>query len=285
MVIYLEPTHALAVTANLTRTSLVLPDGTGLPWGRWASDFYEQMPQELADYVEGHQNLTNKSEADYVQEQVAKYKEFLQVKTHRFSKNGTDVGEVDGEDGDTKGSAGDGRGSATPATTATSRRPAVHIKKGVGQTQVSDLLLKFTPNWNWVSEEDASHLKSRAANFVVERNFLEVNQDFSVFQELIDHGLSLITDERRAVHRERVETIAKQLYLTQLVWTVMSAMASFRHREGWRGQGFEKLVCSEALTAAVLPRVYLLNDMKRYVKGNPNMKRDLSPTPNDNEAA
>jgi hypothetical protein len=284
--IYLEPTHALAVTANLTRTSLVLPDGSELPWNRWASEFYEKMPEELRDYVENHQNLTNKSEAEYIQEQVTKYKDFLQVKVHRFSRNGANVGEADGDDGDAKQSSGEGRGSGSSAPMTTNKRPSVHIKKGVGQTQVSDLLLKFTPNWNWVSEEEASHLKSRAANFVVDRNFLEVNQDFSVFQELIEHGLSLISEERRPAHRDRVETIAKQLYLTQLVWTVMSAMASFRHREGWRGQGFEKLVCAEALTAAVLPRVYLLNDMKRYVKGNPNMKRDLlATTPPDDEAA
>ena len=55
----------------------------------------------------------------------------------------------------------------------------------------------------------------------------------------------------------------------------MSAMASFRHREGWSGEGFDKLVSHEALTAAVLPRVYLLNDMKRFVKGNVNMKKDI----------
>ena len=65
----------------------------------------------------------------------------------------------------------------------------------------------------------------------------------------------------------------------------MSAMASFRHKEGWRGEGFDKLVSDEALTAAVLPRVYLLNDMKRYVKGNPNIKRDLQTTPPTEEDA
>ena len=73
-----------------------------------------------------------------------------------------------------------------------------------------------------------------------------------------------------------MEDIAKRLYLSQLVWTVLSAMASFRHREGWRGDAFEKLISPEALTAAVLPRVYLLNDMKRLVKGMPNVKRDLN---------
>lgn len=275
VVIYVQPTPALAVTANLTRTSLVLPDGTSLPWNRWATEFYERMPADLAEYVERNQNLGNRSETEYVKEQIKKYKEFLQVKAHRPSKNGAETGEIDANDGDSSIGTGHGRGASHSSDTDSSRRPSIHIKKGSGQTPISDMLLNFTPTWNWVSETEASHLKSRAAHFVVERNFLEVNQDFSVFQELIEHGLSLIQPDRRDLHRSRAETIAKQLYLTQLVWTVMSAMASFRHREGWRGEWFDKLIGDEALTAAVLPRVYLLNDMKRYIKGNPIVKRDL----------
>lgn len=285
VVIYVEPTPALAVTANLTRTSLVLPDGTNLPWSRWAGDFYNKMPADLADYVERHQSVASKTEAEYVKEQISKYKQFLQIRAYRPVRNGSDTGEVDGLDGDVKGGTGRGRGSGQAGDTATTRRPSVHMKKGVGQTAISDLLLNFTPKWNWVSETDASHLKSRAAHFEVERNFLEVNQDFSVFQELVEHGLNLINQDQRGIHRVRVETIAKQLYLTQLVWTVMSAMASFRHKEGWRGEGFDKLVSDEALTAAVLPRVYLLNDMKRYVKSNPNIKRDILTSPESEEDA
>jgi len=279
VVIYVEPTRALAVTTNLTRTSLVLPDGTGLPWNRWAEEFYDNMPTELADYVEKHQTQANKSETEYVQEQIKKYKEFLQIKIYRPSRTGSDVGDADGLDGDAKAQTGVGRGTGEATPVAAGRRPSVHIRKGNGAIQISDLLLNFTPQWNWVCEADASHLKSRAAHFVVERNFLEINQDFSVFQELVEYGLNLITQERRDLHRGRVEVFAKQLYLTQLVWTVMSAMASFRHREGWRGEGFEKLVGDEALTASVLPRVYLLNDMKRQVKGNPNIKKDLLASP------
>jgi hypothetical protein len=285
VVIYVEPTPALAVTANLTRTSLVLPDGTGLPWARWATEFYDRMPAELAAYVERNQSLGSKPEDEYVKEQIKKYREFLQVRTHRRSKSGSELGEADGEDGDAKVRTGQTRGAAQTADEMTARRPAIPMKKGIGQTPVADVLMDFTPTWNWVSETEASHLKSRAAHFVVERKFLEVNQDFSVFQELVDHGLSLVNAERRDFHRGRVEAIAKQLYLTQLVWTVMSAMASFRHREGWAGEGFDKLVGDEALTAAVLPRVYLLNDMKRYVKGNPNMKRDLQTSPSTEEDA
>jgi hypothetical protein len=284
VVIYVEPTSALAVTANLTRTSLVLPDGTGLPWARWASEFYEKLPAELAEYVEKNQTGASKTETEYVQEQINKYKEFLQVKIHRVAKQSNESGGEDTQNGDAKAGSGSGRGAGHAASSATPRRPSIHIKKGAGDTPISDLLLKFTPQWNWVSEMDASHLKSRAAHFVVERNFLEVNQDFSVFQELLDYGLNLIVPNKRDLHRSRVETTAKQLYLTQLVWTVMSAMASFRHREGWRGEGFEKLVGDESLTASVLPRVYLLNDMKRYVKGNPNIKRDLLIAAGEEEA-
>jgi hypothetical protein len=285
VVIYVEPTAALAVTANLTRTSLVLPDGSNLPWNRWAGEFYDKMPADLADYVEKHQSVASKTETEYVREQINKYKEFLQIKAHRSSKNGADTGETDGNDGDSSIGTGRGRGTGQPSDSSATRRPSVRIKKGVGQTVVKDFLLNFTPKWNWVSENDASHLKSRAAHFEVERNFLEVNQDFSVFQELVEYGLNLIVPEQRGAHRGRAETIAKQLYLTQLVWTVMSAMASFRNREGWQGEGFDKLISDEALTAAVLPRVYLLNDMKRYVKGNPNIKRDLQPSQTTEEDA
>jgi len=281
--IYVEPTPALAVTANLTRTSLVLPDGTALPWTRWAAEFFERMPDELAAYVEKNQNVTNRSEEEYVRDQIDKYKQFLQVKTARARAGGGEVGEADGNDGDSKRLTGSGKNTGSTANASDSRRPAVHIKKGTGQLTVSDLLLNFTPKWNWVSETEASHLKSRAAHFEVERNFLEVNQDFSVFQELLDYGLDLIEPDRRDTYRPRLESIAKRLYLSQLVWTVMSAIASFRHREGWRGDGFERLVSDESLTAAVLPRVYLLIDMKRQVKGVPNIKRDLLQSPANEE--
>ena len=283
VVIYVEPTQALAVTANLTRTSLVLPDGTSLPWNRWAGEFYDHLPSDLANYVERNQSVASKTETEYVKEQINKYKEFLQVKAYRPAKNGVETGEMN--DGDANLGISRSRGTGQSAGGTGSRRPSVHIKKGVGQTAIDDLLLNFTPKWNWVSENDASHLKARAAHFEVERNFLEVNQDFNVFRELVDYGLNLVVPEQREAHRNRAETIAKQLYLTQLVWTVMSAMASFRHREGWRGEGFDKLVSDEALTAAVLPRVYLLNDMKRYVKSNPIMKRDIQTSPSPEEDA
>ena len=74
-----------------------------------------------------------------------------------------------------------------------------------GKGKIVDLLASFCPQWSWVTEAEASHLKSRAAHFVVERSFLEVNQDFSVFQELVEHGLKLIAPDRRDVFRAAIE--------------------------------------------------------------------------------
>jgi hypothetical protein len=281
--IYLEPKKQLSVTANLTRTNLVLPDGTGLPWDRWASEFYENMPENLAAYIQQHQSVASKSEQDYIAEQIDKYKEFLRIKTVRPKPDGAGLGEIDDVIGDAKAHSGAGLGTGEPAITSNRRRPAVHIKRDTGEMSVSEMLLKFTPRWNWVSESEASHLASRAAGFTPEQHFLEVNKDFSVFVELVNYGLALIKPERRSMHEPRIEEIAKRLYLSQLIWTVLSAMASFRHREGWRGDDFDKLISPEALTAAVLPRVYLLNDMKRLVKGMPNIKRDLAEAPSSVE--
>ena len=57
------------------------------------------MPPDLADYVEKHQATASKTEAEYVKEQINKYKEFLQVKAYRPSKTAADIGEIDGNDG------------------------------------------------------------------------------------------------------------------------------------------------------------------------------------------
>ena len=191
VVIYLEPTQKLSVTANLTRTGLVLPDGTALPWDRWSSEFYESLPEELANYVQQHQSVASKSEQDYIAEQIEKYKDFLRIRTVRPSSKGRELGEADDESSDAKDTSGTGQATGQPSSSANRRRPAVHIKRETGETSVSEMLLRFTPQWNWVSEEEASHLKSRAAGFTQERQFLEVNKDFSVFLELIGHGLEL----------------------------------------------------------------------------------------------
>jgi len=134
-------------------------------------------------------------------------------------------------------------------------------------------------------ESEASHLKSRAAHFDVDRKFLEVNQDFSVFRELVEYGLNLINPTIATF-------IATALKLSQSSFTLRSSSGPLCPR--WPLFGTVRVggardstdwISDEALTAAVLPRVYLLNDMKRYIKSNPNIKRDLMTSPTTEEDA
>ena len=274
VVLIVEPMLTLAVTANLTRTSLLLPDGADLPWARWSGEFYEDMPPAIADYVEANQRLSSKSEDQFVQEQINKYRDLLQIVVRRPRKDGPETTTGDQEEGPDREPSGD-KGTRKRATPAAVRRPGTQVLKAPGAMGALDVFASFKPKWEWCNEDEAG-LEGRAARFVPERNFLAINNDFSVFQELVDRGLDLVDPAHHATVRPKVEAIAKQLYVTQLVWTVMSAMASFRNREHWQGEAFDKLISEEALTAAVLPRVYLLNDVKRYVKGNPTLKRFLA---------
>jgi hypothetical protein len=274
VVLYVEPHAELNVTANMTRTRLVLPDGSGLPWDRWASEFYENMPQPVAKHVERHQSQGSKSEDDFVREQIKKYQDLLRIQTQRPIVAGGDSAEVDGNDGDSHEGSGVSHRSGGARTAAQTRRPSVHFKPSPSGTAVHDVALNFPIKWEWKTEEE-SGLQDRAARFIPERCFLDINQDFSILAQIVQHGLDLINPERREAHRVRVEEHARKLYATQLAWTVMSAMASFKNRQEWRGEGFRKLIEPEALTAAVLPRQHILEEIRKFVKANPFIKRDL----------
>jgi hypothetical protein len=282
--IYVEPKQTLAVVANLTRTSLVLPDGTSLPWARWADDFYNNMPPQLAEYVERQQRSGATSEDEYVKREIRKYKEFLRVKQIRPNPKSSQKAEADLDGVAAKGAGAIGKKPVSRAAETGRSRPTLNLKVGANERSIEDAFLAFEPRWKWVKADEAM-LKDRAARFTHERQFLEINEEFSVLRELVDFGLSFLNEPDRERHQQKVESIARQVYAVQLIWVVMSAMASFRNRESWRGEGFEKLVSQEALTAAVLPRVHLLNEVKRQVRGNPTMKRDLVQASEDADAA
>lgn len=275
VVLYVEPGASLKVTANMTRTRLVLPDGSGLPWDRWANEFYENMPDAIARHVEQHQGQGSKSEDEFVREQIKKYQDLLRIQAKRPSMATPEQrGEPDGDDGDSHVGTGKSRKSGGSRTGASTRRPAVHFKTTEDGVGVHDVALNFPIKWQWKSEEE-SGLQDRAARFIPERCFLDINEDFSILNQIVHRGLDLIAPDRREINRPRIEEHARKLYATQLAWTVMSAMATFKNRQEWRGEGFHKLIEPEALTAAVLPRQHLLDEMKKFVKTNPFTKRDL----------
>jgi hypothetical protein len=285
VVLYLEPKPGLAIQANLTRTSLLMPDGTGLPWAAWASEFYANLPDEIIAHVERNQNLNNKDEKQRIRERIKQYKDFLTVTQRRPSPNG----EVNSSDEPTvaPGTTGDVTTKSKTYTgtnrPSTAPRRSEQLAKETGKTPAQDAITKFEPNWDWVSGKEEG-FENRAARLIPVHNRLRINQDFSVFREFVEYGMKLIHPKYEAAARPLIEAQARELYATQLIWTVISAFASFNNRTGWNSDEFAKLVSEEALTAAVLPRVYLLNDLQRKIKSVPTLRHYLRDTTMEMEA-
>jgi hypothetical protein len=270
VVLYIEPKPRLGLTMNLVRTALVSSSGDPLPWSEWAREFYETMPEELRVYVEAKMQTGGKSDRDYLVEQISKHLDLLSIK---------------------------GKSVASPTTTSVEtvrgREPAPDRSKAprahrdprpaprLGDADNGTRILEWIPTVTWGTNEDG--LKNRAGRFTSESKSLVLNADFPVYTSLLDEARNLVVEEKRVKHEGRLETIVRRPYMLQVVWTLLSAM-HFRNLEGWVGAEFDKLISPEAITASVLPRKHLIDEIRRNVKGNPAFKLDLVPR-NDDEAA
>lgn len=156
-------------------------------------------------------------------------------------------------------------------------RPAPRL----GDADNGTRLLEWIPTATWGNDEDG--LKNRAGRFTPESKSLVLNADFPIYTSLIEEARSLIAEDKRSKHEARLETIVRRPYMLQVVWALLSAM-HFRSREGWVGAEFDKLISPESITAAVLPRKYIIDDIRRNVKNHPAFKLDLVPR-NGDEAA
>jgi len=270
VVLYIEPKPQLGLTMNLVRTALVSASGDPLPWSEWAREFYETMPDVLRTYVESKMQMGGKSDREYLVEQISKHLDMLSIKGGSVaSPTSTSVETVRGRE----------PSSERPKTPRVPRdpRPAPRL----GDADKGTRLLEWVPTVTWGTDDDG--LKNRAGRFTPESKSLVLNGQFPVYASLLDEARSLIVEEKRAKHEDRLEKIVRRPYMLQVVWTLLSAM-HFRNLEGWVGAEFDKLISPEAITASVLPRKYLIDEIRRSVKGNPAFKLDLVPR-NEEEAA
>ena len=271
VVLYIEPKPQLGLTMNLVRTALVSATGDPLPWSEWAREFYESMPEDLRSYVESKMQSGGKSDRDYLIEQISKHLDLLSIKGKSVASPAT-----------TSVETVRGRESATDRvkTPRTPRdpRPAPRL----GDADNGTRLLEWIPTVFWGTNEDG--LKNRAGRFTPESKSLILNGDFPVYVSLLEEARSLIVEDKRAKHESRLETIVRRPYMLQVVWTLLSAM-HFRNLEGWVGAEFDKLISPESITASVLPRKHLIDEIRRNVKGNPAFKLDVVPRAEDEAAA
>jgi hypothetical protein len=271
VVLYIEPKPQLGLTMNLVRTALVSASGEPLPWSEWAREFYETMPEELRSYVESKMQAGGKSDRDYLVEQISKHLDLLSIKGKSVaSPTTTSVETVRGRE----------PASDRPKVPRAQRDPRPTPR--LGDADNGTRLLEWIPTVTWGTNDDG--LKNRAGRFTPESKSLVLNAEFPVYTSLLDEARSLIVEDKRGKHEGRLETIVRRPYMLQVVWTLLSAM-HFRNLEGWVGAEFDKLISPEAITASVLPRKHLIDEIRRNVKGNPAFKLDVIPRTDDEAAA
>jgi hypothetical protein len=268
VVIYVEPDTGAghALTSNTARTQL-LKNGEALPWSEWSSEFRENMPDEL---IQLQQDIGAKSgEQDYkkaIQERLKQIRDLLRFKRFRPSSKGSVNIEPDsvmhGGHAATGQTHKDGKQSHGGKGGLAGDIYALFAESGGVPADPVDSLNE--PDVRWVSEKDGTRvspfLDNRAATFSPAQNLLQINSDFRVFVDMVDRWTSAYGDVPGVT--KTVQGVVHEWFTQQLIESVMSAMA-LKSTGNWSIQELEKLWTEEALTASVLPRWHLDQQIKR----------------------
>ena len=114
------------------------------------------------------------------------------------------------------------------------------------------------PKVQWISQERGTRvgglLEDRAAKYHPEMNLLQINEDFRVFNDMIDRWTDRYSHVSGA--REVVKEVVHEWFEQQLVEAVIGAQALRDSRE-WAMTDLAQLWSQEALTAVVVPRYHV----------------------------
>jgi hypothetical protein len=97
-------------------------------------------------------------------------------------------------------------------------------------------------------------LEDRAAKYLIDQNMLQINGDFRVFTDMIDH-LCLEVGDGPGI-RESVKSAIRNWFEQALIETIIGVQA-LRNSKEWSTVEVEKALSPEALTAAVMQRYHI----------------------------
>lgn len=269
VVIYVmpEPARDGVVTANTARTMLSL-DGEDLPWIDWATEFREKMPDAIIafqDKVGAKAQSTDHKAA--IRERLKGISDLLRFSRYRPAGDGASKVEPEnGVSGGTprpagrrrsgSGSSGGGRGGRAGDVYALFAEEHGDSAEAIRGSNLPDI--------QWVRAEDGTRtppdLDDRAAKFLLQNNKLLVNGDFRAFTDMVDRWMNFYSHIPGA--GPTIESVVREWFEQQLIECVMSALA-LKGGGNWSMQELAKLWSEEALTAAVLPRYHINQEIKR----------------------
>ncbi len=264
VVVYVEPTSE-HLSANTARTQLLI-DGEPLDWSGWASEFREQMPDELVELQEqiGAQS-DGKDHKKAIHDRLKQIQELLKFSRFAPKPEGQlPVDLRDGVGGKPEMSDNETSGHGKPGNRGGKTSDIYALFAEAGLTKADPFDAFAEPNAKWITIEDGSRsrgdLEDRAAKFIPHQNLLLINGDFRVFTDMMerwDHSYAHVPGSKGAI-----KEAAREWFEQQLVEAVMSAQA-LKSAGRWSADELEELWTEEALTAAVLPRWHIDQAMRR----------------------
>jgi hypothetical protein len=270
VVIYVEPEHTddSRVTTTTSRTQLMI-NNQPLPWADWAAEFRDKLPQEINALIsEVAAGTTAGDVSQAIRDRLKDILDLYKVTRYRPAPSG-DLAIDETRRG------GGGRSfmredSQTPSGGSRSGNEggaaggvySVFLKRDgdPGKRVRPDVF----PEIIWVSDKDGSRdpgdIEDRAARFLLEQNKLLINADFRVFNDMIDHWTSEYDDKPGV--RDSVTESVQAWFAQALVETVIGVQALKDSKE-WPATHIDAALSEEALTAAVMSRYHVNNQVKR----------------------
>lgn len=270
VVLYIEPSSA-GYVQNTARTGLIQTDGSPLPWERWQDEFRAKMPKELDDYVKERMNaVSGSSHSDSIRDRLKSVAQFFKISRYRPVKSGEYFADPDSEvtSQTGAGSAGQGGGGgrrSKPGNLAGSLKEALLSGTKAGGTPSTKVSPSKFPEVFWVSLGDGraeDEMDDRAAQYLAQDNIIKANADFQGFKDILSH----YADEYGSVEgaEQLIKGVVEEAFEQQLVETVTGAL-SLKNRPKWNPDEFDRAISEEALTAAVMPRYFIMGYIKRQL--------------------
>jgi hypothetical protein len=290
VVIYVEPIgNALSkLTTNTARTTLLI-NSEPLPWADWATEFRENLPEEVAKLVA--EKSAASLNTDHEKSIRDRLKDILDLfKISRYKP--TPFGDVlideerlmhignNGHNSRRSRDSGAGRKTGGPGGAGGNVYAVFEKPGGIPGTKIKP---DPFPTVKWVSVKDGTRvpgdIEDRAAKYLVDQNLLYINADFRVFNDMVTFfakefsGAPGITE----LAQESVHMWFEQA----LVETVMGVQGLLNSKE-WSQVDIENALSEEALTSAVMQRYHVHVAVKRELgsklgsrRSEPNRNRTL----------
>jgi hypothetical protein len=271
IVIYVRPDEGQGISPNTARSQL-LAGGEPLPWETWAAEFRAKLPEPIQVMME--ELLSRDSDGSHeesIKQRLKRIDELMRFTKYRRSTGGSvnasgnATGGAAGE-GDTDGSTRKSRPGGHGGTAADLYGSYVDDDDG---DPAEPLTPKSSfPEIRWVSISKGTRspedpLEDRAASYANStQNVLLINEDFRVYTDLVKHFVR--SYEGYPGVERTVPEVIKEWYAQQLVEAVLGVVA-VRGSAKWTPSQIEDALSEEALTAVVMPRYNLYQQVSRVL--------------------